>query len=105
MSLSTLDPTSAIQRLWVALMFNDITNEYLSFHAVKAFATSDMSYAKKVLNVLANLQTDPSFSEWFDGRAGTLYILRIIRTWVPESIEEINQAMKPLIEHLLNQDS
>jgi hypothetical protein len=81
-----------------------ITNEYLSFHAAKAFATRDMSYVKKVLEMLTDLKTGPTFSEWFNGRAGAIYLLRMIRTWVPESVEVINEAMKPLIEHLLSQE-
>jgi hypothetical protein len=51
-----------------------ITNEYLSFHAVKASATKELSHAKQVLSVLADLPTDPTFSEWFNGRAGALYL-------------------------------
>lgn len=81
-----------------------ITNEYLSFHTVKASATRDISYVKKVLEVLTDLKTDPSFSEWFNGRAGALYLLRMIRTWAPGSAEVINEAIKPLIEHLLIQE-
>lgn len=81
-----------------------ITNEYLSFHAVKASATGDMSCVMKVLEILTHLKTDPTFCEWFNGRAGTLYILRLIRTWIPESAEMINKAMKGLIEHLLSQE-
>jgi hypothetical protein len=57
-----------------------ITNEYLPFHTVKASATKDMSCVKKVLEVLTDLKTDPMFSEWFNGRAGSLYLLRMIRT-------------------------
>jgi hypothetical protein len=81
-----------------------ITNEYLSFHAVKASATRDMSCVKKVIEELTDLKTDPTFSEWFNGRAGALYILRMIRIRIPESAEMINKAMKPLIEHLLSQE-
>lgn len=81
-----------------------ITNEYLSFHAVRASATRDTSYVKKVLEALTDLRTDPTFCECFNGRAGALYLLRMIRTWFPESTEIINEAMKPLIEHLLGQE-
>jgi hypothetical protein len=57
-----------------------------------------------VLSVLADLPTDPTFSEWFNGRAGALYLLRMIHAWLPESTDMINEAMKPLIEHLLGQE-
>lgn len=63
-----------------------------------------MSCVKKVIEALTDLKTDPTFSEWFNSRAGALYILRIARTWIPESSEMINKAMKPLIEHLLSQE-
>ena len=76
----------------------------MSFHAVKSSATRDMSYVKRVLEVLTDLKTDPTFSEWFNGRVGALYLLRMIRSWVSESAEVISEAMKPLIEHLLNQE-
>jgi len=65
----------------------------LSFHAGKASATRDMSYVKKVLEMLTDLKTDPTFSEWFNGRAGTIDLLRMIHTWVPESVEVVNKAM------------
>jgi hypothetical protein len=81
-----------------------ITNEYLSFHAVKASATKDLSHAKQVLSVLADLPTDLTFSECFNGRAGALYLLHMIRTWLPESTDMISEAMKPLIEHFLGQE-
>jgi hypothetical protein len=81
-----------------------ITNEYLSFHAVKACATRSKSYSRDVLEVLGDLQTDPTFSEWFDGRAGALHIHRMIQTWIPQGTEKINQAMKPLIKHMLRQE-
>ena len=81
-----------------------VTNEYLSFHAVKASAIEDISNAKKALSILADLPTDPTASEWFNGSASVLYILRMIRTWLPASSNVINEAMKPLIEHLLDQE-
>jgi hypothetical protein len=81
-----------------------ITNEYLYFHAVKASATGDLSYAKEVVSVLADLPTDPTYCEWFNGLAGALYLLRLIRTWVPESRDMINEAIQPLIIHLLSQE-
>lgn len=52
-----------------------------------------MSYVKKVLEMLTDLKTDPTFSEWFNGRAGTIVLLRMIHTWVPESVEVVNKAM------------
>ena len=80
-----------------------INNEYLTFNAVKACLYRDKSYAIKVLDALSNLETDPTYCEWMKGRAGALYILRVIRHWLPELTEEINAIIKLLIEAMLPQ--
>ncbi len=81
-----------------------ITNEYLSFRAVKASAAKDLGHAMKVLSILADLPTDPTSSEWINGRAGALYLHCTILTWLPQSSDMINKAMKPMIEHLFDQE-
>lgn len=40
-------------------------------------------------------------NEWVNGRAGTLYLLRLMRTWVPGSASLIDPAINQLIDCIL----
>ena len=80
-----------------------VTNEYLAFNTLKACLTKDPSYAHKVQQALTNLGTDPTYSEWFNGRAGSLYILRLLNHYLPSTIPENQKLINSLIDHLLTQ--
>jgi lantibiotic modifying enzyme len=60
-------------------------------------------HANKVLDALQDLKTDPTFCEWLKGRAGALYILRVMRQGLPSLAEFINSIIKLLIEVMLPQ--
>ncbi|KFY38784.1 hypothetical protein V494_04203 [Pseudogymnoascus sp. VKM F-4513 (FW-928)] len=80
-----------------------ITNEFLTSNAIKACLYKDENLASKVIDALRNLQTDPTYCEWLKGRAGALYILRIIRKWLPNLTTAVNEVRTELIEDILPQ--
>ena len=80
-----------------------VTNEYLAFNTLKACLTKDLMYAHKVQQALTSLSTNPTYSEWFNGRAGSLYILRLLNHHLP-SLIPLNQTLTTsIIQHLLSQ--
>ena len=80
-----------------------INNEYPASNALKAFLYRSKSHATKVLEVLRNLETDVTYYEWMKGRVGVLYILCLMRRWLPDLVVEINPAITSLIEAILPQ--
>jgi hypothetical protein len=80
-----------------------ISNEYLASSALKACIYQSESHATKVLDALRNLDVDPTHCEWLNGRAGGLYILRLMRHWLPHLAETINPVITSLIEAMLPQ--
>ncbi|PMD31268.1 hypothetical protein L207DRAFT_519532 [Hyaloscypha variabilis F] len=80
-----------------------ITNEYLASNALKACIYQNESHAAKVLDALRNLDADPTHCEWMNGRAGALYLLRLMRKWLPDVTAEINLVITSLIEAILPQ--
>ena len=76
-----------------------ILNEELSFCAVSASYTQDLKYVYRMMQHIESASFDPSGSnEWAFGRAGTLYLLRLVRAGVPASAELISPVIKRLIE-------
>ncbi|KAF4625653.1 hypothetical protein G7Y89_g12513 [Cudoniella acicularis] len=80
-----------------------ISNEYLASNALKACLGKSESHAIKVLDALRSLETDLTYCEWLRGRAGALYILRIMRKGIPELVAAINAVIILLIEDMLPQ--
>jgi Lanthionine synthetase C-like protein len=80
-----------------------ITNEYLASNALKACIYQNERHALKVLDALQDLESDPTHCEWMNGRAGALYILRLMRKWLPDMAAAINVVITSLIEAILPQ--
>jgi len=80
-----------------------ITNEYLASNALKACIYQSESHATRVLDALRTLEADPTHCEWMNGRAGGLYLLRLMRKWLPDMTAEINVVIKFLIEAIIPQ--
>jgi hypothetical protein len=80
-----------------------VKNEYMVFNAVKAIATNDKSCVEnlKAAAVAANLEAPAVENEFLSGRAGTLALLRIVRHFIPEASEGLNEVMEPIIKHCL----
>ena len=80
-----------------------ITNEYLASNTLKACIYQSENHASKVLDALRTLEANPTHCEWMNGRAGGLYLLRLMRKWLPGMAAEINLVITSLIEAILPQ--
>lgn len=79
-------------------------NEFLAWRVVKAALLQDLGLVKEVVEGVRKLHGKEEFEgemELFDGRAGTLLLLRIIRHWVPQSKKMVDECMGMLIEYIL----
>ncbi|KAH7157473.1 hypothetical protein B0J13DRAFT_541875 [Dactylonectria estremocensis] len=88
-----------------------IGSEKLSFEAVRACITKDkddviefLSNIPRLLGPYPTPQDDPFASEIISGRAGTLYLLRIVRHWVPEYAPLIESPLHRLTECIMATD-
>ena len=80
-----------------------ITNEYLASNTLKACLYQSNIHAENVLEMLRNLKMDRAACEWMNGRAGALYLLRVMRKWLPGKAGAINSVIATLIEVILTQ--
>ncbi|KAH7393638.1 hypothetical protein BKA64DRAFT_746669 [Cadophora sp. MPI-SDFR-AT-0126] len=84
-----------------------IANEYLASNTLKACVFQSEEHARKVLSALSskslNTSTPASYCEYLKGRAGGLYMLRLIKRALPNLSTEIDGVMKELIEDILPQ--
>lgn len=88
-----------------------IASEKLSYEAVKACVTGDlMDLMKFIANIPAILgpfppaEGDPYPSELAYGRAGTLYLLRMVRHWVPNSESFVDSPLSRVAEKIMETD-
>ena len=76
--------------------------DYLAHLAISAAYSKDLKYVREFLALVPKLLTDGSgWWDWCYGRAGTLYYLRLIRSWVPEAGDLVREAITQLCELLL----
>ncbi|KAL9119990.1 MAG: hypothetical protein Q9187_003457, partial [Circinaria calcarea] len=82
-----------------------VVNEFLAYNAVSAAFTQDASYVSDMLDAVATIDSDydPELNDVLYGRAGTLALLRVVRHFHPPSTFVVNEAMRPLISHMLSQ--
>ncbi|KAF2102562.1 hypothetical protein NA57DRAFT_71551 [Rhizodiscina lignyota] len=79
-----------------------IFNEELSFCAVAAAFYKDTAYVQKLLKYLDEIvSSNEGAFEYCYGRAGLLYLLRLVRSWFPESAELVNPGMDSVIENIM----
>ncbi|KAL9027733.1 MAG: hypothetical protein Q9196_003790 [Gyalolechia fulgens] len=72
-----------------------IINEALAFPAVHAALTGKQRYIDVLESHAASMAQEPDGSdEWLYGRAGFLYLLRLVRHWVPSSQEQMDACLK-----------
>ncbi|KAK7422305.1 hypothetical protein QQZ08_009527 [Neonectria magnoliae] len=88
-----------------------IGSEKLSFEAVRACVTKKQEHVIELLSNIPRLlgpfptpQDDPFPSEIAHGRAGTLYLLRMVKHWVPEYAPLIESPLRRLTETIMNTD-
>lgn len=83
-----------------------IGSERISYDAVKACITKDANDVKLFLedvDLVINAD-DPFSSELATGKAGTLYMLRMVKHWVPGHETKIDKAIKALAQQILDTD-
>ena len=79
---------------------NGVINEELAFLAVHAALTQDLHDVKSLAKSITSgvLTAEQGSDEWLYGRAGCLYLLRLVRSWVQGS----GDIIKPVIEDLVH---
>lgn len=77
--------------------------EKLAYDVVRACITRDAAYANEFLSSLPGaLAQDGSWpGELLQGRAGTLYMLRMMRHWVPDSAVLLDRSIESLATTIL----
>lgn len=90
-----------------------IGSERLSYDAVKACITKDPSDVAQFLTQINHVvqasngedgKDDPFPCELANGRAGTLYLLRMVKHWVKEATAELDKAMETVAAQILATD-
>lgn len=81
-----------------------VANEQLAYYAVQAAFTEALNYVEKLVEVIPSLLTRKGGSnEWLYGRTGLLYLLRLVRHFVPASAELVAKPSEQLISCILSQ--
>jgi Lanthionine synthetase C-like protein len=79
-----------------------ITNEFLAFHTVSAIFLAQESHARLVIDGLRDAHhVDPTLCEWMRGRAGALYLLRLVSKSFPTLQDELKPVSIALIQQIL----
>ncbi len=80
-----------------------ISDEKLAFEAVRAAITRDMRHVRDFVSAVSQvLPVDEFPDENLYGRAGTLYLLRMVRHWVPGSNSLLDPAIAEISNTILN---
>ncbi|ETS74293.1 hypothetical protein PFICI_14159 [Pestalotiopsis fici W106-1] len=69
-----------------------ISSEVLAWQAVRASLSGDPAHVAAFLSHVPAVVDGPAEAEWHSGRAGMLYLLRMICHWVPESAPLLQEA-------------
>lgn len=78
-----------------------LLEEKTSFEAVRAAVTGDIADVKQFLLNIPVIQAGGYVSEHTNGRAGILYMLRMLRHWVPDSTPLLEEAVVQMTESIL----
>jgi hypothetical protein len=77
-------------------------DEMLAFQAVNAALTKDLSYVEDFVSSITEIISGDFPDELLYGRAGTIYMLRLIRHWVPDSRSKVESAIDALSKKILS---
>ncbi|KAJ2899212.1 hypothetical protein MKZ38_003355 [Zalerion maritima] len=81
-----------------------LASEQLAFAAVRAAVTKDLSHVREfVANIPAILEGESYPNEMLYGRAGTLYLLRMIRYWVPDSTPIVELPILQISQKIISE--
>lgn len=80
-----------------------VINEKLAYCAVSAAFTGDETQINSLTRHASELAGAPGGSnEWLYGRAGLLYLLRLVRHWVPSCKESINASVSKVCNRIID---
>ncbi|KAL9611166.1 MAG: hypothetical protein Q9167_004188 [Letrouitia subvulpina] len=80
-----------------------IGNDTLAYYAVSAALTQDKRSITSLENLAVQISQAPGGSdEWLYGRAGFLYLLRLVRHWVPSYADRMNTCIALMTEAILS---
>ncbi|KAK0711810.1 hypothetical protein B0H67DRAFT_492623 [Lasiosphaeris hirsuta] len=79
-----------------------ISDEKLAFEAVRASISKDLRHVREFVSSVSQILAVEEYpDENLYGRAGTLYLLRMVRHWVPESNPLVNSAIAEISNTIL----
>ena len=83
---------------------NGVINEQLAFYAIHAALSQDLGNVKMLAESIENgvLTAEQGSDEWLYGRAGCLYLLRLVRSWVPKSDDIVEPIIQKVIQLILS---
>ncbi|KAK0622461.1 hypothetical protein B0T14DRAFT_563911 [Immersiella caudata] len=80
-----------------------ISDEKLAFEAVRAAVTKEEGHVREFVNSVSQILAVEEYpDESLYGRAGTLYLLRMVRHWVPGSKTRVDVAIAEISNTILN---
>ena len=83
---------------------NGVINEELAFYAIRAALTQDLLDVKLLARSIIDgvLTVEQGSDEWLYGRAGSLYLLRLVRCWVQGSDDIVRPIIQDLVQLILS---
>ena len=83
---------------------NGVINEELAFYAIRAALTQDLDDVKLLARSIEGgvMTAEQGSDEWLYGRAGCLYLLRLVRSWVQESDDIVRPIIEDMIQLILS---
>ena len=83
-----------------------IGDETLAYEAVRCSVTKDLQHVRDFVSSVSQVMTVQEYpDELLYGRAGTLYLLRMVRHWVPGSNDLVDPAIAEISNTILNRGS
>ncbi|KAL8948004.1 MAG: hypothetical protein Q9222_005772 [Ikaeria aurantiellina] len=79
-----------------------VINEPLAYYAVLAATTGDLRHVDSLCFAISSVTREKNGSdEWLYGRAGLLYLLRLVRRWVPSCGQATEAYMQDISDRII----
>ncbi|KAJ9152205.1 LanC-like protein 2 [Coniochaeta hoffmannii] len=78
-----------------------IGEESLCYHAVAAAIRQDHAHVRELVSCITSVVQGDYPDELLFGRAGTLYLLRMVRRWVPDSSPLVDDAVARVTQKMI----
>ena len=76
-------------------------NEEITHDALSAILTGDMAYVETIVSLASSSLQDPTAKiEWMSGHGGTLYLIRLLKHYLPISAARLDPLVLLLIEQI-----